>query len=153
MPHMYYLHCYDYDNNMWWRVPVTKLTTQSSTSLYSHLPPTPDILLSQTLNLCSSLDIRHQISHPHKMTATMSVCISVHATFWTEWQQVLPEFILLFFFHVHGPQFLSRFNIYETRLPTKWQQHCTSDVTQNINCLRFYNKNCSKSILHNINFA
>ena len=52
------------------------------------------------------------------------------------------------FFHVHGPQFLSGFNIYETRLMTKWQWYFTSNVTQNINCLRFYNKNCSKSILH-----
>jgi len=54
-----------------------KLTTESSTSLYSYLPPTPNILLTtlllQTLSLCSSLDVTHQISHPHKMTGTMSV--------------------------------------------------------------------------------
>jgi len=39
--------------------------------LTSNIPLTP--LLSQTLNLCSFLDVRHQISHPHKMTETMSV--------------------------------------------------------------------------------
>jgi len=54
-----------------------KLTTESSESLYSYLPLTSNILLttllSQTLNLCSSLDTRHQISNPHKMTGTMSV--------------------------------------------------------------------------------
>jgi len=50
-----------------------KLSTQSSASLYSYLPPTPNILLSQTLNLCTSLDVRHQISQPHNMTGTMSV--------------------------------------------------------------------------------
>jgi len=54
-----------------------KLTTEPSASLYSYLPLTSNILLttllSQTLNLCSSLDTRHQISHPHKMTVTMSV--------------------------------------------------------------------------------
>jgi len=52
------------------------LTTESSASLYSYLPLTSNILtilLSQTLNLCSSLGIRHQIPHPHKMAPTMSV--------------------------------------------------------------------------------
>jgi len=54
-----------------------KLTTESSATLYSYLPLTSNILLttllSQTFNLCSSLDTRHQISHPHKMTGTTSV--------------------------------------------------------------------------------
>ena len=51
--------------------------TQSSPSLYSYLPLKSNILLtpllSQNLNLCSSLDIRHQISHPNKTTVTLSV--------------------------------------------------------------------------------
>jgi len=54
-----------------------KLTTESSASLYCYLPLISNILLttlpSQTLSLCSSLDVRHQISHPHKMTITMLV--------------------------------------------------------------------------------
>ena len=54
-----------------------KLTTKSSAPLYSYLPLTSNILLntmlSQTHNLSSSLDVRHQISHPHKMAGTMSV--------------------------------------------------------------------------------
>jgi len=54
-----------------------KLTTQSSASLYSFLPLISNILLttllSQTHNLCSSLDTRNQISHPHKMTRTVSL--------------------------------------------------------------------------------
>jgi len=80
-----------------------KLTAEYSASLYSYLPLTSNILhttlLPQTLNLCSSLDTRQQISHPHKMTGTMSVLqiSTCNATFWTEWQQVLPEPILLFF--------------------------------------------------------
>ena len=53
------------------------LTTDPSAPLNSYLRLTSDIplttLLSQTLNLCSFLDVRHQISHPHKMTGTMSV--------------------------------------------------------------------------------
>ena len=77
MPHMYYLPCYDYVNNIRWTVTVMKLTTEPSASLYSYLPLTSNILLitllSQTLDLCSSLDVRHKISHPHKMTGTMSV--------------------------------------------------------------------------------
>jgi len=43
---MYYLPCYDYVNNIWWTVTVMKLTTESSASLYSYLPPTPNILLT-----------------------------------------------------------------------------------------------------------
>jgi len=74
---MCYLPCYDYVNNIWWRVTDMKLTAEYSASLYSYLPLTSNILhttlLSQILNLCSSLDTRHQISHPHKMTWTMSV--------------------------------------------------------------------------------
>ena len=54
-----------------------KLTTEPSASLHSYLPLTFNILLttllSRNLNLCSSLDTRHQISHKHKMTGTMSV--------------------------------------------------------------------------------
>ena len=77
MPQIYYLPCYDYVNNTLWRVTVMTLTTESSAFLYSYLPVTPNILLatllSQTLNLCSSLDIRQQISHPHKMKGTMSL--------------------------------------------------------------------------------
>ena len=73
---MYYLPCYDYVYNMWWTVTYMKLTTQSSALLYSYIPLTSNILttmLSQTLCLCSFLDVRHQISHPHKMTGKMSV--------------------------------------------------------------------------------
>ena len=75
--HMCYHPCYNYVNNIWWRVTDMKLIAEYSASLYSYLPLTTNILhttlLSQTLNLCSSLDTRHQISHPHRMTGTMSV--------------------------------------------------------------------------------
>jgi len=47
-----------------------KLTTEFSVSLCPFLPLTSNILLTtlltKTLNLCSSLDVRNQISHPHK---------------------------------------------------------------------------------------
>ena len=60
MTHIYYLPCYDFVNNIWWRVPDMNLTTESSASLYSYLPLTSNIPLtiplSQTLHLCSSLD-------------------------------------------------------------------------------------------------
>jgi hypothetical protein len=52
-------------------------TTESSESLYSYLPTTSNNLLTtlflQTVNLYSSLDVRHQISQQHKMTGTMTV--------------------------------------------------------------------------------
>ena len=78
---LYYMHatCHImyYVNNIWWTVTDMKLTTESSAPLYSYLPLTSNILLtpllSQTLSLCSSLDVRHQISHPYTMTVTMSV--------------------------------------------------------------------------------
>ena len=54
-----------------------KLTIESSAPLCSYLPLTSNVLLTtlllQTLSLCSLLDVRHQISHPRKMTGTMSV--------------------------------------------------------------------------------
>jgi len=54
-----------------------KLTTESSTSLYSYLHLTSNILLntllSQTLNVSSSGDVIHQHSYPHKITGKMSV--------------------------------------------------------------------------------
>ena len=72
MPHIYHLPSYDYVNNILCTVSDMKLSTVSSAPLYSHLPLTSNVLLttllSQTLNLYSSLDIRHQITHPHKMT-------------------------------------------------------------------------------------
>ena len=75
--HIYHLPCYNYVNNIRQRVTDMKLTTQSSAPLYSCLPLTSNILLntllSQTHNLSSSLDITHQISHPNRMTGTMSV--------------------------------------------------------------------------------
>ena len=74
---MYYLPCYDYVNNTRWRVTDMKLTTQSSAPLYSYLPLTSNVLLntllSQARNLSSFLDVIHQISHPNKMTGTLSV--------------------------------------------------------------------------------
>ncbi len=77
MPHMYYLPCYHYVNNIWWTVTVMKLTAEPSPSLYSYLPLTSNILLTpllvQTINLWSSLHIRHQIPLPHKLTVTLSV--------------------------------------------------------------------------------
>jgi len=77
---LYYMHAtfhiMYYVINIWLRVTHIKLTTYSSATLFSYLPLTSNILttlFSQTLNLCSSLDIRHQISHPHTMAGTVSV--------------------------------------------------------------------------------
>ena len=74
---LYYLPCYDYVNNIWWWVTDMKLTTESFASLHTHLPLTSNILLttllSQTLNMGFSRDVKHQISHPHNMTGTISV--------------------------------------------------------------------------------
>jgi aminoglycoside N3'-acetyltransferase len=75
--YMYYLPSYEYVNNIWWRVTDMNLTAKSFATLYSYLPLTSNILLStllsQNINLFSSHDVRHQISHSHKMTETIQV--------------------------------------------------------------------------------
>ena len=43
---MYYLPCCDYVNNIWWRVTDMKFTIVSSASLYSYLPLTSNIPLT-----------------------------------------------------------------------------------------------------------
>ena len=62
--------------NIWCTVTVMKLT-ESSASLCSFLNHTLNIplttLLTKTINMCSSYDLRNQISHPHKMTWTMQL--------------------------------------------------------------------------------
>jgi hypothetical protein len=82
-----------------------------SSSLYNflHLPVTPDFfgqniflspLFSNTLSLCSSFNVKDQVSHPHKTTSKiillyMLIFTFFNRRFWTEWQQALPEFNLL----------------------------------------------------------
>jgi len=81
-----------------------------STSLHTKYSPHHPAL--QTLNLCFSLDVRHQISHPHKMTATMSVSYISTCNI-LNWMAASTAWIYsTLFFQVHGPQFLSGFNIY-----------------------------------------
>ena len=126
MPQMYYLPCYDFVNNIWWTITDMKLTTQSSAPLYSYLPLTPNILLttcSYKHSICSSLYVRHQIHTHTKLHEQCQFYSSVLATFWTEWQQAVPEPILLFF-QDHGPQILAGFDISSIKLTTKWQWYC-----------------------------
>jgi hypothetical protein len=83
-----------------------------SSSFYTFLHPPltlplldPNIilstLLSNTVNLCSSLNVRDQVSHPCKTTGKIIVLCSLIVTFsdrledrrfWTAWQQAFPEF-------------------------------------------------------------
>jgi hypothetical protein len=69
----------------------------------------PNILLStlfsDTLSLCSSLNIRDQVSHPYKTTGRIMVFYILtfktldsrreDRRLWTEWLQAFPEFSLL----------------------------------------------------------
>jgi len=68
-----------------------KLTTESSASLYSyltcHTKYSPHHLLSQTLNLHSCLDVRHNKfqSHTKWQQEQFQFYWWEYATFWTEW--------------------------------------------------------------------
>jgi hypothetical protein len=63
----------------------------------------PNIL--NTLSLCTSLNVRDNVSHPYKTTCKFIVLYVLifmffnsrqkDESFWTEWQQALPEFRLL----------------------------------------------------------
>jgi hypothetical protein len=75
VPHAHQSHCpcFDHCNNICWRVK----SLSSSLCNFLHPPVTsllsyPTIFLSTlfsiTLSLCSALDVRDQVSHPHKVT-------------------------------------------------------------------------------------
>jgi hypothetical protein len=67
-------------------------------------------LFSNTLGLCSSFNVRHQVSHPHKTWGKI-IFLSIlkfserrreYKRFWTEWQQTFPEFnVLLISSEIH----------------------------------------------------
>jgi hypothetical protein len=98
----------DHPNYTWRTVQTTKLLFNSPLR-----PPVtlfilgPNILLStlfsNTLSLCSSLNVRDQVSHPHRTTGkilhsqmfTFLESRREDRRFWTEWLQALPEFTLL----------------------------------------------------------
>ena len=50
MPNKYYHSCYHYINYIWWTVSDMKLTAESSASLYSYIPLTSNILLTNLLS-------------------------------------------------------------------------------------------------------
>ena len=82
-------HIMYYVNNICWTVTDMKLTTESSAPLYSYLPLTSNILLAtlllQTHSMCSFLDIRHQISHPHTRVSQMKILnIFYLVIYWTQ---------------------------------------------------------------------
>jgi hypothetical protein len=69
MPRPSHPHRLHYSNYTWRRVQIVKLRYSVSSIL--RLPPLgPDILLntlfSNTLSLCSSLNVRDKVSHPHR---------------------------------------------------------------------------------------
>jgi hypothetical protein len=60
-------------------------------------------LFSNTISLCSYLNVRDQVLHPYRTTGKIIVLVLIltfrwqmrRQSFWTEWQQALPEFTLL----------------------------------------------------------
>jgi len=76
---------FDHVKNIWWCINVMKLLITQSFSTFCHfLILVQNILLStlfpDTLNLCSSLSVRYQVSHPHKTTSKIGR--DVHISGW-----------------------------------------------------------------------
>jgi hypothetical protein len=92
-PHSYFMSCpshspwLDHSNYTWRRVQVMK---QFSPTSCHFIPLWANILLStlfsNTLSLCSSLDVRDQVSHPYRTTGEVS---SAYSNFYVFRQQTL----------------------------------------------------------------
>jgi hypothetical protein len=92
-------------NNTWWGVQIMQrlIMIFSPVSYYflllrAQYLPQHTILHSNTLNLCSSHNMRNQVLQPYKTQANLFVLILTYIflaskwedrTFWNEWQQVL----------------------------------------------------------------
>jgi hypothetical protein len=74
-PHSCYMarpshrHRLDFSNYTWWRVQITKLLVRQLSPFSRYLIPLRSkyplsTLFSNTLSLCSSLNVKHQVSHP-----------------------------------------------------------------------------------------
>ena len=73
----------------------------------SHTKYSPHHPALHTLNVCSSLDVRHQISHPNKIKGTMSL-LKMSTCNILNWMAASIAWIHpALFFQDHGPQFLS----------------------------------------------
>jgi hypothetical protein len=74
----------DNSNYTWWTVQVMKLLMQLSPTSYHFIPFGPNILLStlfsNTLSLCSSLNVRDQVSHPYRTTGHINAIICKNCT-------------------------------------------------------------------------
>jgi hypothetical protein len=101
MPCQSHPHWLDHSNYTWRSVQVMKL-------LIMQFPPTSyhflSILSSNTLSLCSSPNVRDQVSHPYNNTGKIVVlyihiftfldCRWEDKRFWTQWQQALSKLSL-----------------------------------------------------------
>jgi hypothetical protein len=87
LPHSCYMPCsshppwLDHSKYTWWRVQVLKLLIiQFSPTSLTYSLFGPNILLStlfsDTLSLCSSLNVRNQVSHPYRTTGKIVVLLA-----------------------------------------------------------------------------
>jgi hypothetical protein len=100
----------DHSNYTWRRVQVMKLLIMQFSPTSCHFSSlrakyfTQHHVHSRTLSLCSSFNVREQVSHPYKTKGKIIVLYSLifmfldsrreDKGFWTEWYQVLPKFSL-----------------------------------------------------------
>jgi hypothetical protein len=76
-PHLPHPHWLDNSNYTWWRVQIMQFLIMQFSTLLSLHPSSVHIVLSilfsNTLSLCSSLIVRHQVSHPYRTTGKIKV--------------------------------------------------------------------------------
>jgi hypothetical protein len=76
----------DHPNTIWWRVQIMALLIMQFSPASRHFIPLrskyfPKHMLSNTLHVCSYLDVRDPVSHPYKTTGRITVLYILIFTF------------------------------------------------------------------------
>jgi len=89
-PHPSHPLWFDHLNSIWWSIHVIKLLIMQSSPASCHSLIDPNILLrtcsQNTLSLYSSLDVRDQVSHPHKTSKIMVFYILIFKFLERRWE-------------------------------------------------------------------
>ena len=142
MTHIYYLLCYDYVNNIWWRVAYMKLTTESSAPLYSY-PLSHQIFSTPP---CSHKPSWHKTPN---FTPTQNGRNNVSFIWVLNWMVTSTVWTYPALFSMIMVLLKFRQGLTYLKPDLRQSDSGTSQAMwQNTNCSRLFHKDCSKSILH-----